>query len=102
MSELSRQQLCAELAVSESTVRRLELAGMPCTPVGRSKRYDLAECKAWLRGRQCQPGQTNEDDVTSLYKSMDAAFTELSRKVHLRAVPSKSKPPSENHLDDAA
>ena len=102
MSELNRQQLCAELAVSESTVRRLELAGLPYTPVGRSKRYDLAECKAWLRGRQCQSGQTKEDGDTLPFKLMDAAFTELSRKVHLRAVPSKSKPPSESHLDDAA
>lgn len=48
--ELTRQQLCAALTISESTVRRLELDGMPYTPVGiRAKRYDLDECKAWLR-----------------------------------------------------
>jgi hypothetical protein len=50
MNALSRQQLCAALAISESTVRRLELLGLPFTPVGlRAKRYDLAEVKQWLR-----------------------------------------------------
>ncbi len=38
--ELTRQELCAKLRISESTVRRLELDGLPCTPVGRSKRYE--------------------------------------------------------------
>lgn len=47
---INRQQLCAELNVSESTVRRLEHVGLPFVPVGpRSHRYDLEECKAWLR-----------------------------------------------------
>ncbi|MGK5004538.1 helix-turn-helix transcriptional regulator [Janthinobacterium sp. LB2P70] len=45
-SELNRQQICAALGVSESTIRRLEQVGLPYTPVGtRSKRYDLNECK---------------------------------------------------------
>ena len=52
MSMFTRQQLCAALAISESTVRRLEAQGLPCTPIGvRGKRYDLDECKAWLRAR---------------------------------------------------
>lgn len=50
MSELSRQQFCAALAISESSVRRLERLGMPFTAIGaRTKRYNLDECKAWLR-----------------------------------------------------
>ena len=105
MAELTRQQLCAELSVSESSIYRAEREGLPFTPVGkRTKRYDLDECKRWFRARgvQCQSGQTKEDGDTLPFKLMDAAFTELSRKVHLRAVPSKSKPPSESHLDDAA
>ena len=58
-SELTRQQLCAAMGISESTVRRLEREGLPCTPVGkRAKRYDLSECKKWLRENQCQPGST--------------------------------------------
>lgn len=92
MSDLTRQQLCAELNISESTVRRLELAGLPFTPVGsRGKRYDLAECKHWLRGNRCQSGSTNKDVDTSALCSMGAAFIESSRKVHLRVLPSKRK-----------
>lgn len=48
--ELNRQQICAALGVSESTIRRLEQGGLPYTPVGaRSKPYNLAEWKEWLR-----------------------------------------------------
>ena len=59
IAALTRQQLCAALAVSESTVRRWELDGLPCTPIGaRGKRYHLVECQQWLRGRRAvQTGQ---------------------------------------------
>ena len=57
MSELSRQQLCAALAISESSVRRLEGLGMPFLAIGaRTKRYNLDECKAWLRDHFGAPG----------------------------------------------
>ena len=50
MVQITRQQLCAELGISESTVPRLEQVGLPFTPIGkRTKRYDLEECKVWLR-----------------------------------------------------
>lgn len=50
MVQITRQQLCAELGISESIIRRFELAGLPFTPIGkRTKRYDVEECKAWLR-----------------------------------------------------
>lgn len=89
MSDLTRQQLCAELAISESTVRRWESEGLPCTPVGvRSKRYDLAEVKAWLKGRGCQPGQTKAAGGTSASWSAGNAFTESYRRAHLRVMPS--------------
>lgn len=66
MSDLTRQQLCATLNVSESTVRRWELDGLPCTPIGlRHKRYDLAECKKWLKEQSCQHGSTKKADATS-------------------------------------
>jgi hypothetical protein len=55
-TELNRQQICAALSVSESTIRRLEGLGLPFTPVGvRSHRYNLEECKTWLR-TQYVPG----------------------------------------------
>jgi hypothetical protein len=95
MSDLNRQQFCAELGISESTVRRLELDGLPFTPVGRGKRYDLAECKKWLRARQCQSGQTRQDGATSASWSPGSEFTESYRRRHLRVMPSNSKPKSE-------
>ena len=89
MGSLTRQQLCAELAISESTVRRLENAGLPHTKVGvRAKRYDLAECKRWLRENQCQPGSTKTAAATSGSWSAASAFTESYRKAQLRVVPS--------------
>lgn len=57
MSELNRQEICAALGCSESTIRRLEQAGLPYISLGvRSKRYNLEECKAWLRGHFGAPG----------------------------------------------
>jgi hypothetical protein len=54
MSDLTRQQLCAQLQVSESTVRRLELEGLPFSLESKSKRYDLAAVKAWAKARRPQ------------------------------------------------
>lgn len=90
MSELNRQQICAALGVSESTIRRLEQNGLPFTPVGaRSKRYDLAECKAWLKeNNQCQHGKMPRAAGTSGLWSTAKEFTESCRKVHLRVMPS--------------
>lgn len=87
--ELTRQQLCARLQVSESTVRRLELLGLPVMRAGpKSPRYDLAEVKKWLREHQCQSGQTNK--AVSMSESWSAAneFTDACRKVQLRVMPS--------------
>jgi hypothetical protein len=95
MGDLTRQQLCVALGISESTVRRLELDGLPFTPIGRAKRYDLAECKRWLRGRACQHGSTRTDAGTSASWSPDEGFTASYRRRHLRVMPSESKPKSE-------
>lgn len=92
MNDLTRQELCVRLRISESTVRRLEMDGLPCTPVGRSKRYDLAECKQWLRTHQpskkCQSGLTSKDVGTSDSWSMAAEYIESSQKVRRRVMPS--------------
>lgn len=87
---LTRQQLCVALQVSESTVRRWEQAGMPYTPVGRrAKRYDLAECKLWLRGQnQCQSGSISRGAGTPPSWSTGSAFTDACRQVQLRVMPS--------------
>lgn len=91
-TEFTRQQLCAALGISESTVRRLEAVGLPYTPVGaKSKRYNLAECKAWLKmnqNRLCQSQQTPAAKSISTLWSAANAFTDASRKVQLRVMPS--------------
>jgi methylphosphotriester-DNA--protein-cysteine methyltransferase len=91
-TEKTRQQLCAALGISESTVRRLEAVGLPFTPVGaKSKRYNLAECKEWLKKNQnrlCQSPQTPAAKSTSTLWSAASAFTAASRKAHLRVMPS--------------
>jgi phage terminase Nu1 subunit (DNA packaging protein) len=94
MTELTRQQLCATLAISESTVRRLERVGLPFTPIGRrGKRYDAAEVRNWLRRtQQCQSGPTKTDELTSALWSAGSAFTDACRKVQVRGMPSSSKP----------
>jgi hypothetical protein len=88
MSDLTRQQLCAQLAISESTVRRLEQVGLPFTPVGiRGKRYDLAEVKTWLRKQKCQLGSKTAA-ATSVSWSGASEFTALCRRAQLRVMPS--------------
>lgn len=88
MSDLTRQQLCAELTVSESTVRRWERDGLPFTPIGKKgKRYDLPEVKHWLRGRGCQSGPTKTELSTSALWSAGRAFTDACRKVQVRGLP---------------
>ena len=67
MEHLTRQQLCAALAISESTVRRLENRGLPYIPVSvKFKRYDLSECKQWLKeNHACLNGQMPTTAVKS-------------------------------------
>jgi excisionase family DNA binding protein len=88
--ELTLQQLCATLSVSESTVRRWVADGLPYTPIGRrSKRFNLEETRLWLREHQaCPSGSTKTAAATSGLWSAAREFTESSRKVHLRVMPS--------------
>lgn len=95
MSELNRQELAVAMRVSDSTIARWLAAGLPYTPVGvRGKRFDLAECRAWLREcyQPCQSGQTSKAAGTSASWSPGAAFTESFRQVQLRVTPSEPRP----------
>ena len=51
---INERELAVLLGVSVSTVRhwRYSLKGPPVQKVGRSVRYDLAECEAWLGDQQ--------------------------------------------------
>jgi phage terminase Nu1 subunit (DNA packaging protein) len=90
MSELNRQQLCAALGISESTVRRLELSGLPCTPVGtRSKRYNLEECKAWLRSNPITPKKSVKDMSDTALQRAGRQYMDSVKKVKLRVMPSQ-------------
>ena len=93
---MNRQQICAELQISESTLRRHEKNGMPVILVGkRTKRYDLQEVTGWLKKVQaCRSGLTKKDVDMSVLCSMENAFTEECRKVQLRVMPSALKPNS--------
>ena len=88
MGQITRQQLCAELGVSESTVRRLEQAGLPFTPIGkRTKRYDLEECKAWLRDVY-RPGEQLQGRIDAGLRERADRFTASCRNIKLRVKPS--------------
>jgi len=88
MEQLTRQQFCAELGISESTVRRLEQAGLPFTQIGkRTKRYDLAECKAWLRNVY-RPGKKVAILRNAEMQKLTDEFSESCRKVKVRVKPS--------------
>lgn len=91
VSDLNRAQLAAAMGVSDSTVGRWLAAGLPYTPVGvRGKRFNLDECRTWLREQYqpCQSGQTSRAAATSASWSPASAFTESSRRVQLRVMPS--------------
>jgi phage terminase Nu1 subunit (DNA packaging protein) len=93
MTALTRQQLCAELQISESTVMRLEAQGLPFTRIGaRGKRYDLQAVSGWLREYTCQSGPTKREPSTSALWSAGRAFTDASRRVQVRGLPASSKP----------
>ena len=98
--DLTRQELCVKLRISESTVRRLELDGLPCTPIGRAKRYDLAECKAWLRThqpqKQCLSGLTSKVVGTSDSWSKAEEYIASSQQMRRRVMPSNLKLISES------
>lgn len=88
-----RQDLCAELQISESTVRRMELEGMPFLPVGkRGKRYDLDAVKAWLKEqRRCPSGPTKTIIGMSDLWSMANVFTISAQQVRRRVMPSEPR-----------
>ncbi len=92
---LTRQELCVKLRISESTVRRLELDGLPCMLIGRTKRYDLAECKAWLRThqpkKQCQPGSTRTVAATRQSWSRADDYIASFQQTQRRVMPSSLK-----------
>jgi phage terminase Nu1 subunit (DNA packaging protein) len=88
MGELNRQGICAALGVSESTIRRLEQQGLPYTPVGqRSHRYDLVECKEWLKANPPGVRAGARRMATAWMPSKELDWTTCKRP--LRVMPSE-------------
>ena len=88
---LTPAKLAAALDISERQVQRCVAAGMPFQPVGaRGKRYDLDECKQWLReNHKCLSSVQKTGAGRSVSASAVNAFTAACRQVHLRVRPSE-------------
>lgn len=82
MTALTRQQLCAELAISESTVMRLEAAGLPFTQRGnRRKFYDLAEVKQWLRARRpAKPPEPSPEVIEAMRRFGEYVEAQIGKR----------------------
>jgi phage terminase Nu1 subunit (DNA packaging protein) len=91
---LTPAELAAALRCSERTVARMVLAGCPSMLVGARRRFDLAAVIAWTQEQaaQCPSAKTPPADGTRKFASAVADFTECSRKVQLRVMPSGSRP----------
>lgn len=90
-TELNRAQLAAAMGVSDSTVGRWLAAGLPHTPIGvRGKRFDLAECRAWLRSQYplMQPVQASNPAGRPALQSAAATYTAAAGGMRLRVKPS--------------
>lgn len=90
---LTPAELAAHLRASERTVARMVADGCPSMLVGARRRFDLAAVTAWIteRADQCRPAKTPMAGGTPRSASAAVAFTDASRRVHLRVMPSGSK-----------
>lgn len=89
---LTAAELAAHFRISERTVARLVADGCPSILAGSRRRFDLAAVTAWMTERACPPAKTQTVAGTRRSASAGAAFTDACRQVHLRVMPSASKP----------
>jgi excisionase family DNA binding protein len=87
---LTLTELAARLRVSERTVYRMLDDGCPSMLVGRRRRFHLPTVIEWTQDREplCQSEKTRKANGTPKSVSMGNAFTDASRRVHLRVMPS--------------
>lgn len=91
---LTPAELAAHLRASERTVARMVLDGCPSMLVGSRRRFDLEAVTAWITARgadRCPHAKTPMGVGTQRLASAAAAFTDASRRVHLRVMPSASR-----------
>jgi len=98
MTDKTAADVASAFRISERQVQRLVQDGLPYTPIGkRGKRFDLDECRRWLREfYRCQSLDQKKAASKSLSASTIDAYTAVSRRVQVRAMPSESKPSSES------
>lgn len=89
---LTPAELAAHLRISERTVARMVLDGCPSMLVSSRRRFDLPTVTAWITERAaCPPEKTPMAAGTQRRASVESAFTDVSRRAHLRVMPGASK-----------
>lgn len=89
---LTPAELAAHLRISERTVARMVLDGCPSMLVGSRRRFELPTVTAWITERAaCLPEKTPTAAGTQRLASAANAFTDASRRAHLRVMPGASK-----------
>jgi excisionase family DNA binding protein len=93
---LTPAELAATLRVSERTVARMVAAGCPSMLVGARRRFDLAAVTHWTTEQAALCPSVKTAPAAGTQRSAAAAdvFTAASRQVHLRVMPSCSRPSS--------
>jgi hypothetical protein len=79
MTDLTRQQLCAALSISESTVRRLERDGLPYSGDGLERRYNADTCKEWCRQFYAKPAPVPRPGSTAAFEGKVMRPTQFIR-----------------------
>lgn len=89
---LTPAELAAHLRISERTVARMVLDGCPSMLVGCRRRFELLTVTTWITDRAaCPPEKTPKDAGMQRLASAANAFTDASRRAHLRVMPGASK-----------
>lgn len=89
---LTPAQLAAEFNVGTRTVARWDRDGCPCEWAGSRRRYDLQTVKDWNRERACRSEKTTMEDGMRKFALVASAYTDVYRRVQVRAMPSGLKP----------
>lgn len=97
---MNQTEIAAQLGISVRQLQRLTAAGLPFTPVGvKAKRFDAAECRAWLRANpQCLSSNSPPAAGKSLPASTISEYTAIYRRAQLRVTPSDSRQSSSPRL----
>lgn len=71
---MNAKDLQQELKISQATYYRMVKEGMPHTPIGKTKHFNLKEVQAWIEARQSADG-ISELVIGAVYKNDSIAMT---------------------------